>query len=136
MTTVTNPKTDRPTLPPEKSEGKSVRRDRVLGVTMIAAGLAIAAVSYMQSGNAKHMLAQAPQSPASDSAKPATDPTEGQSRPTTPAPEPARPQPIPDATPNSPGTTGTSPSNAAPPAALPPAPAEKVGEPIKPREAK
>lgn len=125
--TVTNSQT--PKL--NSAARSSVRSDRVLGATMIIAGLAIAVVSYSQTGNAQHVMAQAAPPSAPANASPPRDPTEGQSRPTTPAPEPARPQPMPDATPNSPGTTGS--STTTPPAALPPAPAEKVGDPIKPR---
>lgn len=109
----------------------SIGRDCALGAAMIVAGLVIAGMSYVQTGTGQQVAQATQPSPPAENAGPS--PAEGQSRPMTPAPEPARPQAIPDATPNSPGTTGTSTNNAAPPPALPPAPAEKVGEPIKPR---
>jgi len=100
----------------------SMRQERMLGVTLLVAGLAIASVAVTRMGPDSALHAQALQD-----GKPAV-PTPGGTRP--PAPEPARPQ-------NNEGTTtGTAPSGSGdrPPVIgtpLPPAPAEKTGTPIQ-----
>lgn len=111
-----------------------MRRERMLGMTMLIAGLAITGLALSQMGPQATVHAQAtPQtvpSPSPPAAKddPPAEPMPGGARPTTPAPEPARPQN---------GTTGSSPPPASsdrPPQTgtpLPPAPAEKMGEPIR-----
>lgn len=105
-----------------------MRQEWMLGVVMLVAGLAIAGMAAMQIGSETVMHAQA--SPPA-STLPAQDEKPAETRPTTPAPEPARPQPTPDATPNSPPATGGAATGTPPPAALPSAPAEKIGEPLK-----
>jgi hypothetical protein len=107
----------------QKSVGKS---DWLIAAALIAAGTAISALSV-----AELMVEQPPrqfaqatqQTPSSPpDAQKKDEPAEskpGGTRPTTPAPEPARPDP--DAQ-----KAGAQP-------ALPPAPAEKAGPPIKER---
>lgn len=99
------------------------RRDFILAVSMIAGGLAVAGVSFMQF--ARHdepQFAQTTQQTSPPSTAPASkdnSPAEskpGGERPTTPAPEPARPD------------AEARKSGAVP--ALPPAPAEKSAPPI------
>jgi hypothetical protein len=104
----------------------SMRQERLLGVTLLVAGLAIAgaAVSRMGSDGA---VAQATP-PAVKDDKPAES-MPGGTRPTTPAPEPARPQSQdPDGS-----TTGSSPISprTGDRTPLPPAPAEKTAPPIE-----
>lgn len=110
-----------------KSEGwMSMRQERMLGVALLAVGLTIAAVAVtrMGTGGVVHaQVAQTPPAAAAQDDKPAES-MPGGTRPTTPAPEPARP------------TTGTSPSSSGDRAPmlgtpLPPAPAEKTGEPLQ-----
>jgi hypothetical protein len=104
-----------------------MRQERMLGVAMLVAGLAIAGISVtqMRSGGVVHAQVTPPATSAQDD-KPA------ESRPTTIAPEPARP-------PNTEGTTtGSSPpaSGDRPPMTgtpLPSAPAEKTGRPVQPK---
>jgi type IV secretory pathway VirB10-like protein len=116
-------------------EGMSMRQEKTLGVVLLVAGLMIAgaAVARMQPESVVQAQATPPAAAPKDDTKPAES-MPGGTRPTTPAPEPARPQN------NESGTTGTAPASPAtgerPPAvapALPPAPAEKVGPPVKER---
>jgi hypothetical protein len=113
------------------SEGQlSMRQERMLGVAMLVAGLAIAGLSMTQMRPDGVVHAQA--APQRDD--PPAESMPGGTRPTTPAPEPARPQSIPQG--NEGSTTGSSPAGASPPATgtpLPPAPAEKTGRPIQPK---
>jgi hypothetical protein len=103
---------------------KASRADFLLSVLLIAGGLTLSGISLMQlASHGEIHLAQAtqpsettPSVPAGKSDGPA-DSKPGGMRPTTPAPEPA--QPSADAQ-----KAGAKP-------ALPPAPAEKMGEPIK-----
>lgn len=117
-----------------KSKGQmSMRQERMLGVALLAAGLAIAGVALSRMGPDGVVHAQVTQQSAPPAAVQDDKPAEsmpGGTRPTTPAPEPARPQN------NEGSTTGTAPSNSGdrPPMTgtpLPPAPAEKMGEPIQ-----
>jgi hypothetical protein len=104
------------------NEGQmSMRQERMLGVAMLIAGLAIAGVAVSRMGPEAAMHAQAtpPTAPSLQDDKPAQS-MPGGTRPTTPAPEPARPQ-------NKEGST----TGIAPASPLPPAPAEKVGPPIE-----
>jgi hypothetical protein len=107
----------------QKRVGKS---DWLIAAALIAAGTAISALSVAEimTDQPHRQFAQATQpTPASPSeAQKKDEPAEstpGGTRPTTPAPEPARPDP--DAQ-----KAGAQP-------ALPPAPAEKTGTPIKDR---
>lgn len=105
----------------------SMRQETTLGVALFVTGLVIAGVAMSRMGPEPVIQAQTTQQPRPDDNKPA-DSMPGGTRPTTPAPEPARPQN------NEPATTGTAPSGQSPVApALPPAPAEKVGPPVKER---
>jgi hypothetical protein len=125
----------------DSGKRKMIRRDYMLGAAMFLAGLAIVGVAVIQMGAEAVIQAQATPpastSPSTPPTPPSTPSTQDEKpaavRPTTPAPEPARPQPTPDATPNSPSgsTTGNPSTSVSPPAALPPAPAEKLGEPLK-----
>lgn len=98
--------------------------DIAFGLTVAAAGLVIAAVSFVHLGDKPHVLAQATQTAPAQTAPadpPKAAPAEpGGTRPTTPAPEPARP----DADAQKAGATP----------ALPPAPAEKMGDPVPERK--
>jgi hypothetical protein len=102
---------------------RAYRRDLLLAAAMVAAGLAIsgASLAEIKTGNAQHMaqatqpLQGTPAPPDQDKAPAESKP--GGERPTTPAPQPARP----DAQAQRDGATP----------ALPPAPAEKTGPPIK-----
>jgi hypothetical protein len=111
-------------------EGRmSMRQERMLGVTLLVAGLVIAGLSVTQMRTDGVVQAQATPPAAAQDDKPAES-MPGGTRPTTPAPEPARPQN------NDGSTTGTAPSSSGsrPPvtsAPLPPAPAEKTGEPLQ-----
>ena len=102
---------------------RTLGKDLLLASAMVMAGLAISglALTKLRATHDPH-VAQATQplqsSPASDQDKPAES-KPGGTRPTTPAPEPARP----DSQAQQQGAK----------AALPPAPAEKVGPPIKDR---
>lgn len=90
--------------------------DIAFGLTVAAAGLMIVAISFAHLGSKPHVLAQATQTDA-----PKAAPAEpGGTRPTTPAPEPARPD------------ADAQKAGAKP--ALPPAPAEKMGEPVPERK--
>jgi hypothetical protein len=110
------------------SEGQlSMRQERMLGVTLLVAGLVIAGLSVTQMRPDGVVHAQATP-PASTSPQPPAESMPGGTRPTTPAPEPARPQN------NSQGegsTTGSSPAGSGGRTPLPPAPAEKSGPPIQ-----
>jgi hypothetical protein len=101
---------------------RAYRRDLMLAAAMVAAGLAISGLSLVQL-NARHpQMAQVtpPLQPTpTPQASPPAESKPGGDRPTTPAPEPARP----DADARKAGA----------PTALPPAPAEKSGTPIKER---
>lgn len=98
--------------------------DIAFGIAVAAAGLLIAAISFAHVGDKPHVLAQATQTPPVQTAPadpPKAAPAEpGGTRPTTPAPEPARPD------------ADAQKAGAKP--ALPPAPAEKTGEPIPERK--
>ena len=101
----------------QKTVGKS---DWLVAAALIAAGTAISALSVAEimADPPHRQLAQTTPSSPPDAQKDVPAPsTPGGARPTTPAPEPARPDP--DAQ-----KAGAQP-------ALPPAPAEKTGPPIK-----
>ena len=100
------------------------RTDLILSAILIAAGLTLSGISLMQLASRGEIhLAQTTQPTESQPLVPAgksDGPAEsmpGGTRPTTPAPEPARPN------------ADAQKEGAKP--ALPPAPAEKTGEPIK-----
>lgn len=105
------------------SQSKRVfRLDLVLAAIMVAMGLTVAGLSWSQL-SARKQLAQAavpnsetPQVPAGKADDPAQS-EPGRARPTTPPPEPARPD------------ADAQKAGAKP--ALPPAPAEKMGEPVR-----
>ena len=107
-----------------KDAQRASRTDFVLAAVMIAGGLVMAGVALM------HMPTHAPVQTAQTSTQPPANPSvpagkdngpaesePGGTRPTTPPPEPARP----DADAQKKGATP----------ALPPAPPEKIGEPIR-----
>lgn len=105
-------------------EQKPVRKsDWLIAATLIVAGTAISALSLAEIKASKphQQLAQATQPTPTSTPEPQKDvPAEskpGGARPTTPAPEPARPD------------ADAQKAGAQP--ALPPAPAEKTGTPIK-----
>ena len=102
---------------------RAYRKDFLLAATMVAAGLVVSGLSLSELAMRNPRIAQATQplqsSPPAASDNLPAEATPGGERPTTPAPQPARP----DAAAR---TTGAAP-------ALPAAPAEKTGEPIKPR---
>jgi hypothetical protein len=113
----------------------SMRQERMLGVALLVAGLAIAGISVTQMRSDGVVQAQAtPPATSDQNAKPAES-VPGGTRPTTPAPEPARPQNNQD---KEGTTTGSSPKSAdRPPVTgtpLPPAPAEKTGPPLEPKK--
>ncbi len=106
---------------------RTLGKDLLLASAMVMAGLAISglALTKLRAAHDPHLaqdLAQATQplqsSPPSDQDKPAES-KPGGTRPTTPAPEPAR--------------SDSQAEQQGAKAALPPAPAEKVGPPIKDR---
>jgi hypothetical protein len=106
----------------EPNETVHSRRAMLVGGVLIVLGTAISLTALSQIAAPPQKLAQANQQPA-----PPAESMPGGTRPTTPAPEPARPV---DA------TTGASPpaSQTRPPETgtpLPPAPAEKMGEPVR-----
>lgn len=106
-------------MTPEKR--KASRTDYLLSALLIAGGLALSGLALMASRGEIHLAqttqpSDSPSVPAGKTDGPAES-TPGGTRPTTPAPEPARPDE--DAQ-----KKGAKP-------ALPPAPAEKMGEPIK-----
>jgi hypothetical protein len=100
---------------------RGYRKDLLLASALVTAGLVVSGLSVAQLAAGNPQMAQATQPlQSSPPAAPNNAPAEskpGGERPTTPAPEPARP----DAQ-----TTGVAP-------ALPSAPAEKTGAPIKDR---
>lgn len=102
---------------------RATKGEWLVAVALIAAGMAISALSLAEIRANPTQLAQATQSTPSSPPEAQKDvPAEskpGGTRPTTPAPEPARPDP--DAQ-----KAGAQP-------ALPPAPAEKTAPPIKER---
>jgi hypothetical protein len=103
-------------------EQKTADRSWLVAAALIAAGTAISALSVAEiMADRPHQFAQAtqptPSSPPDAQKDVPAQSTPGGARPTTPAPEPARPDP--DAQ-----KAGAQP-------ALPPAPAEKTGPPIK-----
>jgi hypothetical protein len=108
--------------PDEKRQANRI--DLVFSALLIAGGLALSGMSLRQlAASGQIQLAQttqpsesSPSVPAGKSDGPAES-TPGGTRPTTPAPEPARPD------------ADAQKAGAKP--ALPPAPAEKMGEPIK-----
>jgi hypothetical protein len=100
---------------------RAYRKDMLLASALVAAGLAISALSLMQIAARNPQVAQATSPlqsspPAVDQNKPPAESKPGGERPTTPAPEPARPD------------TEAQKAGAQP--ALPPAPAEKTAAPI------
>lgn len=104
----------------------ALRLDYLLAGTMVAMGLTVAGLSLAQLSSRNEQMAQVTTPAQSDTTSPAVPagkdngPAEsmpGGTRPTTPAPEPARP----DADAQKAGSTP----------ALPPAPAEKMGEPVQ-----
>jgi hypothetical protein len=102
---------------------RAYRRDLLLASSVVAVGLTVFGLSVAQLETLNPQMAQATQ-PLQSTPTPAPQSTPAESkpggdRPTTPAPEPARP----DADAGKP--------TAQP--ALPPAPAEKTGPPIKDR---
>ncbi|HEX7882555.1 MAG TPA: hypothetical protein VF499_07450 [Afipia sp.] len=107
--------------PNEKRQAN--RTDLVLSAILIAGGLTLSGISLMQIASRGQIQfaqttqpsAPSPSVPAGKSDGPAES-TPGGTRPTTPAPEPARPD------------ADAQKAGAKP--ALPPAPAEKMGEPI------
>jgi hypothetical protein len=124
-----------------KEGQRSMRQERMLGVALLVAGLAIAGISVAQMGSDGAMQAQVtPQTPPAAAPRGDDKPAEsmpGGTRPTTPAPEPARPQKDPQE--NEGSTTGSSPPKSPdrPPTTgtpLPPAPAEKSAPPVQPAE--
>ncbi|MGL5164802.1 MAG: hypothetical protein ACRC9K_02810 [Afipia sp.] len=104
---------------------KASRTDFLLSALLIAGGLTLSGISLMQLASRGEIhLAQVTQQPSETTpsvpAGKSDGPAEsmpGGMRPTTPAPEPARP--------------GADAQKAGSKPALPPAPAEKMGEPIK-----
>lgn len=93
--------------------------DIAFGLIVAAAGLYIVVAAFTHLDNAPYVLAQATQQSPTPDPKPA--PAEpGGTRPTTPAPEPARPD------------ADAQKAGAKP--ALPPAPPEKMGEPVPERK--
>ena len=104
---------------------RTLRQDLLLATAMLMAGVAVSGVALTRLRAAHDpQVAQATQPlqppPSSEQDKPAAAESKPDGeRPTTPAPEPARPDA--DA------------QNAGAPTALPPAPAEKAGAPIKER---
>src|SRR5579864_4292294 len=102
---------------------RTLSKDLLLASAMVTAGLAISglALTKLRAAHDPH-VAQATQplqsSPPSDQDKPAES-KPGGTRPTTPAPEPAR--------------SDSQAEQQGAKAALPPAPAEKVGPPIRDR---
>ena len=95
----------------------SATQSYILAAMLIIAGVAVAATAGWQLEARLAQTAQAqPQPPTNEPAKPAES-KPGGTRPTTPPPEPARP----DADAQKKGVKP----------ALPPAPAEKMGEPVK-----
>ena len=87
-----------------------------IGLAIVALGVLISVSAYSHLSGKPPVLAQATQAPAPDAGR-----TPGETvRPTTPAPEPARPD------------SNAQKSGAQP--ALPPAPAEKTGEPVPARK--
>jgi len=106
-----------------EDDKRANRANFILSVILIAGGLILSGLSLMQlSSRAQIQFAQTtqpeprPSVPAGKSDGPAES-KPGGTRPTTPAPEPARPD------------ADAQKAGAKP--ALPPAPAEKTGEPIK-----
>jgi hypothetical protein len=104
---------------------RAYRMDMLLACALVASGLTVSGVSLVRLSARGPQMAQATQPLQSSPAAPAAQdnaPAEskpGGERPTTPAPEPARPD------------ADAQKAGAAP--ALPPAPAEKTGAPIKDR---
>jgi len=102
---------------------RAYRMDMLLASAMVAVGLGISGAALTELSAGDRQVAQATQPlQSSPSTAPNNGPAEskpGGTRPTTPAPEPATP----DAQAQKDGAKPV----------LPPAPAEKVAEPIKPR---
>ncbi len=100
------------------------RKDFVLAAIMVAGGLVVSGISVMQlAARDQQQIAQTTQPSSDQPSVPAgkdngpADSKPGGTRPTTPAPEPARPD------------ADAQKAGAKP--ALPPAPAEKMGEPVR-----
>ncbi|MGL6060198.1 MAG: hypothetical protein ACRC1G_05845 [Bradyrhizobium sp.] len=111
---------------PADDRKPSTTTEWLIAAGLIVAGTVIAAMSLVEirSGERRQEVAQAtqPLPPSAPESQKKDEPAEskpGGTRPTTPAPEPARPDP--DAQ-----KAGAQP-------ALPPAPAEKIGPPVKER---
>lgn len=105
------------------NDKRRLKRDLMVACSLFAAGVVVSGLSLAQiRAESRLQMVQATPplqgTPSDDQNKPA-EAKPGGDRPTTPAPEPARPEPQ---------TQGA--AGAAKPA-LPPAPAEKVGPPIK-----
>jgi hypothetical protein len=108
-------------MAPEET-ASAYNKDLLLAFIMIAAGVILIGFSltHLQARDGRVAQATQPLQPAPTPTPQSSPPAEskpGGERPTTPAPEPARPD-------LEAQKTGVSP-------ALPPAPAEKTGEPIK-----
>jgi hypothetical protein len=104
------------------NDKRKLKLDFMIACSLFAAGVVMSGVSIAQIRAESRMeLAQATQplqgTPSDDQSKTPAEAKPGGDRPTTPAPEPARPDPQ---------TQG-----AATKPALPAAPAEKIGPPIK-----
>lgn len=101
---------------------RRLKRDLIVACSLFAAGVVVSVMSLAQiSAESRMELAQATPplqgTPSNDQGKTPAESKPGGDRPTTPAPEPARPD--------------SETQGAATKPALPPAPAEKVGPPIR-----
>ena len=114
-----------------KHQKRGIGGELLIAAVMIVSGIAIIGFAFvkistrddLRSNAALHQMAQATQTSPQDVPTKETAPAEsmpGGTRPTTPAPEPARP--------------GADAQKAGATPALPPAPPEKVGEPIPERK--
>ena len=109
-------------MPADDEWKRATRADWLVALALILAGVAISALAVSEIKAVKPQLAQATQPPQSAAPEKKDMPAEskpGGTRPTTPAPEPARPD------------ADAQKAGAQP--ALPPAPAEKTGPPVKER---
>jgi hypothetical protein len=109
-------------MSPEDSR-RAYRKDLLLASAMIAVGLVVSALSLAALETGNRQMAQATQplqsTPGAETkpSAPAAEPTTSGARPSEIPPQPARPDP--------------EAQKAGAPSALPPAPAEKTGAPIK-----